>query len=49
MPNAAPAIVSMVKQPAMLKHGHHDNDDDGDDDDDDGGDGNDDDLSLIHI
>ena len=37
MPNAAPAIVSMVKQPAMLKHGHHDNNDDGDDDDDDGG------------
>ena len=37
MPNAAPAIVSMVKQPAMLKHGHQDKDDGVGDDDDDGG------------
>ena len=38
MPNAAPAMVSMAKQPDMLKHTYSDDDYDDDDDDDDGDD-----------
>ena len=32
MPNAAPAMVSMAKQPDMLKHIYSDDDDDDSDD-----------------
>ena len=32
MPNAAPAMVSMAKQPDMLKHTYSDDDDDDSDD-----------------